>query len=156
MSPKSGVWSSERVELMKSCFHAGLSCSQIAHEIGVSRNAVIGKMNRLGLSRSKEGPQRGRAKQARPKAPGAWRQWAPRPRRVCSPQMLTESLAEPQPQARDVPLGTGPGCTLFELRDGRCRWPISSAGSQEFCFCGKETVEGLPYCLGHARMAYRP
>src|SRR5262245_59023670 len=47
------TWSSERIELLKSHFNAGLSCSQIAREIGVTRNAVIGKMNRLGLSRPK-------------------------------------------------------------------------------------------------------
>ena len=51
MSGNCTSWSSERIELLKRCFHAGLSCSQIAREIGVTRNAVIGKMNRLGLSR---------------------------------------------------------------------------------------------------------
>src|SRR5262249_28362297 len=46
-------WTSERVELLKKFFDAGLSCSQIACEIGTTRNAVIGKMHRLGLSRPK-------------------------------------------------------------------------------------------------------
>ena len=41
------TWTSERIELLKRYQHAGLSCSQIAREIGVTRNAVIGKMNRL-------------------------------------------------------------------------------------------------------------
>jgi hypothetical protein len=41
---------SARIELLKRCLHAGLSCGQIAREIGVTRNAVIGKRNRLGLS----------------------------------------------------------------------------------------------------------
>src|SRR6266540_2947643 len=50
MSGNCTSWSSERIELLKRCFHAGLSCSQIAREIGITRNAVIGKMNRLGLS----------------------------------------------------------------------------------------------------------
>src|SRR5947209_17892107 len=48
------TWSLERVELLKRHFNAGLSCSQIARAIGVTRNAVIGKMNRLGLSRPKD------------------------------------------------------------------------------------------------------
>ncbi|MGB7771853.1 MAG: GcrA family cell cycle regulator, partial [Pseudolabrys sp.] len=43
-------WTTERVAMLRSYFNAGLSCAQIAQEIGVSRNAVIGKMNRLGLS----------------------------------------------------------------------------------------------------------
>jgi GcrA cell cycle regulator len=33
-------------------------------------------------------------------------------------------------------------------------WPISNPGVKEFCFCGNESVRGLPYCPGHARIAY--
>jgi hypothetical protein len=29
-------------------------------------------------------------------------------------------------------------------------------GADDFCFCGNEPVKGLPYCVGHARIAYRP
>jgi len=42
MTAKRATWSSELIEQMTRCFHAGLSCSQIAGEIGVTRNAVIG------------------------------------------------------------------------------------------------------------------
>ncbi len=54
MSANCPTWTSERTELLKRCLHAGLSCGQIAREIGVTRNAVIGKRNRLGLSRPKD------------------------------------------------------------------------------------------------------
>jgi GcrA cell cycle regulator len=54
MSANCATWTSERIELLKRCLHAGLSCGQIAREIGVTRNAVIGKINRLGLSRPKD------------------------------------------------------------------------------------------------------
>jgi hypothetical protein len=37
----------------------------------------------------------------------------------------------------------------------KCRWPISNPGAEDFCFCGNEPVKGLPYCPGHARIAYR-
>ena len=47
------TWTTERIALLKNRIDAGLSCGQIAREIGVSRNAVIGKANRLGLSRFK-------------------------------------------------------------------------------------------------------
>jgi hypothetical protein len=33
--------------------------------------------------------------------------------------------------------------------------PPPSVGADDFCFCGNEPVKGLPYCLGHARIAYR-
>ncbi len=78
MSANRATWTSERMELLERCFHAGLSCGQIAREIGVTRNAVIGKINRLGLSRPKDviGRQlerRRTAKLARPKTPRTWR-----------------------------------------------------------------------------------
>jgi len=45
------TWTDERIELLKRRFEAGLSCRQIADDIGVSRNAVIGKLSRLNLTR---------------------------------------------------------------------------------------------------------
>jgi hypothetical protein len=65
--------------------------------------------------------------------------------------------AFPRPQARaeeDISIYSGCGCTLFELSQMKCRWPISNPGAKDFCFCGNEPVKGLPYCLGHARIAY--
>src|SRR5215470_6427182 len=50
------TWTTERIALLKNLVDTGLSCGQIAREIGVSRNAVIGKINRLGLSRFKRTP----------------------------------------------------------------------------------------------------
>ena len=44
-------WTDERVELLKKLWADGLSASQIAGELGgITRNAVIGKVHRLGLS----------------------------------------------------------------------------------------------------------
>ena len=44
-------WTDERVELLKKMWGEGQSASQIAKELGgVTRNAVIGKVHRLGLS----------------------------------------------------------------------------------------------------------
>ena len=44
-------WTDERVELLKKMWSEGQSASQIAKELGgVTRNAVIGKVHRLGLS----------------------------------------------------------------------------------------------------------
>ena len=83
MSANCATWTSERIELLKRCLHAGLSCGQTAREIGVTRNAVIGKMNRLGLSRPKDVigrqlEQRRAARLARPKTPRTWRSKRPR------------------------------------------------------------------------------
>ncbi|MDA9207733.1 GcrA cell cycle regulator [Octadecabacter sp.] len=60
-------WTDERVEVLKKMWGEGQSASQIAKELGgVTRNAVIGKVHRLGLSnRAGSG---GNAKTAAPKA----------------------------------------------------------------------------------------
>lgn len=50
-------WTDERVELLKKMWNEGHSASQIAKELGgVTRNAVIGKVHRLGLS-NRAGPE---------------------------------------------------------------------------------------------------
>ena len=58
------TWTDERIEALQFHFAAGLSCREIANEIGVSRNAVIGKISRLNLIRDKDGMQRPRKKEA--------------------------------------------------------------------------------------------
>jgi GcrA cell cycle regulator len=138
-------WTSARVEQLKTCIEAGLTCSQIAAEIGVTRNAVIGKMNRLGLSRPRlvvaREPERKR---------DVWR-----PRALTQHQILMRLPAEPPSQEEAISLHIGPGCSLLELSPGKCRWPLSRPGTDVFCFCGNSQVEGLPYCVGHARIAYK-
>ena len=45
------MWTEERVELLRKLWAEGLSASQIAGRLGeVTRNAVIGKVHRLGLA----------------------------------------------------------------------------------------------------------
>jgi GcrA cell cycle regulator len=156
MIAHAATWTSERVEQLKSCFDAGLSCSQIAREIGVTRNAVIGKMNRLGLSRPKDLianlPKRQRA--ARSVRARAWRPDIWGRDEDAADQTLIVAGAGPQAAAEAIP--RGPGCSLLDLSQGKCRWPISEPGAEDFCYCGNAAIEGLPYCPGHARMAYRP
>jgi GcrA cell cycle regulator len=61
-------WTDERVELLKKMWTEGQSASQIAKELGgVTRNAVIGKVHRLGLS-NRTGGASSTAPAAAPKA----------------------------------------------------------------------------------------
>ena len=63
------TWSDDRVEQLKKLWEAGLSASQIAAELGnVTRNAVIGKVHRLGLSGRAKSPSSAapRQRKARP------------------------------------------------------------------------------------------
>ena len=147
-------WTDERVELLKKLWADGLSASQIAAELGgITRNAVIGKVHRLGLS--------GRAK-----SPSSA---APRPRKArSSGQMLRVSrpairgntaLAydydlEPEPELLEIPVEQRK--TLLQLNEHTCRWPVGDPGGSDFYFCGGETATDLPYCGYHCRVAYQP
>ena len=142
------TWTTERLALLKSGFESGLSCREIAATIGVSRNAVIGKISRLNLTRDKAGV-RGPARKIadsrpRPKAQGMLRQF-----------LLKAVSAEPEPIEEIDTIHNGHACSLFELTKEKCRWPISTPGAADFCFCGNTPLNGMPYCPGHSRMAYR-
>jgi GcrA cell cycle regulator len=143
------TWTDERLELLKSGFATGLSCREIAATIGVSRNAVIGKISRLNLKRDKDRmvvrtgrPER--SAEARPRG-------APRLRQI----LLRAYAAQPDADIADEPIHNGHTCSLFELGKDTCRWPISTPGANDFCFCGNPPLGGLPYCAGHSRLAYR-
>ena len=147
-------WTDERVELLKKLWADGLSASQIAAELGgITRNAVIGKVHRLGLS--------GRAK-----SPSSA---APRPRkartsghmlRVQRPQIRgNTALAydyqeEPEPELIEIPIEQRK--TLLQLTEKSCHWPVGDPGSTEFFFCGGESANDQHYCSFHSRIAYQP
>lgn len=150
MPALSPTWTDERIELLKRHFEAGLSCREIAADIGVSRNAVIGKLSRLNLTRGRTLDDR--EVQDRAFAPARVRKAVPR----LQYEMLATIYGE-----TDAPVATGPiddanRCSLLELAENRCRWPISTPGAEDFCFCGNSAPDGQPYCAGHSRLAYRP
>jgi GcrA cell cycle regulator len=138
------TWTTERVELLKSHFEAGLSCRQIAVHIGVSRNAVIGKLSRLGLTRGEFITEPRPAKKERAGKSIPRLQY----------QMLRTVYENGEPVLA-APVVSEHRCSLFELSEQRCRWPISTPGAEDFCFCGNTPLEGAPYCPGHSRLAYR-
>jgi GcrA cell cycle regulator len=150
MPANAPTWTTERLERLKSGFEAGLTCREIAVDIGVSRNAVIGKLSRLNLTRE----QSGDARQPARKNAAAGSRREPRPRQQY--RLLQTLYTVPQPAIADEPIPNAHSCSLLELSEARCRWPINTPGAEDFCFCGNTPVEGLPYCAGHSRLAYRP
>ncbi|MFZ5616260.1 MAG: GcrA family cell cycle regulator [Pseudomonadota bacterium] len=144
------AWNDERVELLKRFWSEGLSASQIASKMGgVTRNAVIGKVHRLGLS--------GRATPAKPQ-------------RGCDPECRIEEDQTPVVHARSeierlivepefiapAILATGDMATVATLKGNMCKWPIGDPAKDDFHFCGQSAPTGKPYCAYHAQMAFQP
>jgi GcrA cell cycle regulator len=140
------TWTTERVELLKQHFEAGLSCREIAAQIGVSRNAVIGKLTRLGLTRGPTNIEQQLLQTAKPRAARS----SPRQQY----RMLQTVYENGQPVG-DGPIASAQPCSLLELNAERCRWPISTPGAEDFCFCGNPPLASMPYCAGHTRLAYK-
>jgi GcrA cell cycle regulator len=146
MPVKEATWTEERLERLKSGFAAGWSCRQIANDIGVSRNAVIGELSRLNLTRENRGEAPARKNAPKGRGPAPRLQY----------RLLQAVYAEPQSEACEAPILSEHICSLLELSEASCRWPINTPGEKDFGFCGNTPLEGLPYCAGHSRLAYRP
>lgn len=152
-------WTDERVELLKRLWSEGLSASQIAGRLGsVSRNAVIGKVHRLGLSgratTSRMKTHRPRSRIVKPNRPQK-----PRFAQVGNPAVRALYAGEAetyQPEVEEVVIPVAERKCIQTLLECNCRWPIGDPQAADFHFCGRNKVPGLPYCETHARRAYQP
>lgn len=156
-------WTDERVELLRKLWMDGLSASQIAAELanGITRNAVIGKVHRLGLSGRVKCAAPSTAPRPRPSAPRPQRASAPRPaspiRGATALALQPEAFVAPAPRAvEDVVIPMCERVTIMDLREGMCRWPLGDPSTPDFRYCGGRSDIGAPYCAHHSRMAYQP
>ncbi|WP_147127366.1 GcrA family cell cycle regulator [Shimia ponticola] len=172
-------WTDERVEILKKMWGEGQSASVIAKELGgVTRNAVIGKVHRLGLSNRAGTTASKPAAKEKPKAEA-------KPKVEPKPEPKTESAtppATPIPAVRKIipagqPLPPQPSANeispealakvnevekgakklkLMELTERTCKWPIGDPATEDFWFCGLPVQSGKPYCEAHVGVAFQP
>ncbi|MBU1376119.1 MAG: GcrA cell cycle regulator [Alphaproteobacteria bacterium] len=143
-SSQGSGWSNDRIATLTKLWLDGLSASQIATRVGVTRNAVIGKVHRLGLS--------GRSAPSAPRAIAATSTGPRRPRRVASPQPV-KAVRQDTPDAPLTPEAPGLVDSLVHLGPHACKWPIGDPKISGFSFCGRR-AEGR-YCPEHARRGVR-
>jgi GcrA cell cycle regulator len=138
-------WTEERIETLRRLSLQGMTARQIAEHLGgVSRNAVIGKLNRLDRERkapSAAKPVTAKVVRIRDAAPAP----APRPR-------LSPPPAQPRAPIRCEE--TRGAATFLTLEAHMCRWPIGDPCGADFSFCG-QPAQGRSYCSQHASQAYR-
>ncbi len=132
-------WTYERVEKLRQLWDEGLTASRIATELGnVTRNAVIGKAHRLGLS----------GRMVSKKSNGGVS--IIRKKRV--KVAIGHKVIDISPII-DEPMNPTP---FQDIRDGLCRWPLGEPEATDFKFCGRTTKEGIVYCQSHYKQAYQP
>lgn len=170
-------WTDARVELLRDRALVGFSASQIAQELpGFSRNAIIGKANRLGLvlhGVRSNGWIAAAQRAGLPRPPSAPRERTLK--RSPAPQITPASLRPTEPGARkgrgvrqrsekqgrliertlvvssDQPIMRR--LTIVDLGSHDCRWPLGDPASEDFAYCGSFANDG-PYCPYHCGLAY--
>ncbi len=156
------MWTAKRVEVLTNLWADGFSASQIADRLGgITRNAVIGKVRRLGLTGCATAPRSSHRDvgQTRARRSPPARQANRR-----APLQLDVSVLE-WPAKHQMPVTpavveavTAPSrhIGLLDLKESMCRWPIGDPASHDFHFCGCQKQAGSSYCEHHARIAFKP
>lgn len=176
-------WTEERVGLLKKLWLEGQSATQIMRQLGgVTRNAVIGKVHRLGLT-GENGPKPPIAPRSGarglPPAPVGGAASPPRrythpsnavadfsalpkaPKVASAPKPATVPAPEPKPvTVKPVIALVGTPVTMFELGRCCCQYPVGRdpgrGNMDRQLFCAEPRKPGgSPYCDTHHAVAYK-
>lgn len=152
-------WTDDRVDTLRKLWTEGLSASQIAAELGgVTRNAVIGKVHRLGLSgRAKGSNQSGGGRRKKPTTRTGGYTKAQKPNGAAGAKKNENGAAPVRPAPIvDLPEPKPMMLNLLQLTDNTCKYPIGDPQEEAFGFCGAKSRDGDPYCEYHCRLTYQP
>lgn len=141
------TWTIERVVLLTSFWEEGLSTSRIGERMEVTRNAVIGKIHRLGLSRP------------RPKKYESYTRPKPKPRKTGFKPSTDDQISEAREvynkaastKADDLKIPTSQRKAFEQLKTGMCKFPVGNPGDPDFFFCGAKCERLVPYCDAHGQ-----
>ena len=159
-------WTDKKIEKLKKLWEKGYSAAEIGKKLGFSKNAIVGKVHRLGLAnraspiKSSSGKPASDSKAVSKKPT----EKLEKPAKIVS---LKHSKAEPvsRPSAPKAAKPAGlkiasnmtkalGGISMLELTSDLCCWPIDDVNSENFHFCGKKVFRSKPYCLEHCAVAY--
>jgi GcrA cell cycle regulator len=163
------MWTDQNVATLKKFAFEGKSAAWIAVALGApSRNAVIGKANRIGIKLNGGLGSASNAEGSLPKPP------PPREPLAASPTPAGIGWGRVDSTARSrVPVtsrgvmradrriyagaevGEMRRICLAEIGEVECRWPLGDPTDEDFAYCGLPVARGRAYCAGHCRLAYR-
>ena len=142
---KSFDWTDERHDELRKMVDMKMSNEDIAERFGVSRNAIIGKKSRLGLSEASRRVSRRKA----PPKPAEIQQSAPRgSERPTKPVSVSGGCFHPE-HPESSPMAS-PGHHRF------CRYPFGSSKTGDLTWCGEPAQVGSSYCEEHHILCHAP
>jgi len=145
-------WTDDRIEKLKQLWADGFTCSQIAAKLdySFSRNAVIGKVTRLGLSGRAVAERKPKQPRNRLSAVPAQHSHKNFIRLHAMANNVDPGLPFQPDTAADVPIEQRK--TLMQLENNHCRFVYGDVGKSGFFFCGKPEANficDVPYCQKH-------
>lgn len=138
MAFQKNAWSEDNLSTVRRMWEEGKTASEISKVIGKTRSAVLGKVRRLDLARrpatapaisNKKKEVEFEIKKQRPKK--------------YKPTEEKERISN---------TSFGKKCSLLDLKNNQCRWPIGDPKNQDFGFCGAKASGS--YCAEHKSLAY--
>lgn len=155
------AWTDEMVEDLRKMWKEGLTTGEIGKRLSVSKNSIVGKVHRLGLS--------GRPSPIKKKEENCDASQAPKTEKAKAPKI--EKPIKPAKPAPHSPISEKASFTprvcdreeisrnigfasLSDLDNHTCRWPIGDPKDENFHFCGKKVKIGQTYCDEHSAIAY--
>lgn len=177
-------WDNATLKKLKALTGKGLSTSEIGKRLGMSKNAVVGKLNRLGWN-SKAGGVNGTKlnntvkKTANKKASvvnagknstgvGAVKKAGKNTdikknnlvKKATKPTVSKKIGSGKESKSLNKSLAMHQriiqhSLEMANLKPNQCRWPIGDPDSENFHFCGEQVFVGKPYCYEHCKQAYQ-
>jgi GcrA cell cycle regulator len=150
------IWTDDDVQLMKKLIADGISATVVGQRFGVTRSAIIGKLNRLkikigdlnGFNNSGKMLARIEAKKLhriRPRL-ALYGDWHP-------PRKTNVVTIKPKTKPKPV-VNLDHKCTIMQLKDKTCHWPLWGMDDKNRFYCGAP-VTGKTYCEAHHAMGRR-
>ena len=171
------AWTEERIKELRQLWSEGQSASKIAEKLGgVTRNAVIGKIHRLGLSNRSENSEKKiitkkRGRPAKVKNTDNFQEQLDNSKnkdfsKINSDkfdELHVDDLENNKTMLLDTTLANiaeleknAKKLNLMELTERTCKWPIGDPATENFWFCGHPSEQGKPYCSTHVSIAFQP
>lgn len=157
------IWTSEKVQELKKLWESGLSTGEIGRMLGVSKNAIVGKVHRLALegrpspivSASKsDGDKKTVKKKTESKKVTPVKEATKATASKTTKKDIDAKVESIEKKEIQAPVKKEAGVALVDLTPTSCRWPEGDPKDPDFSFCGKEVVPGKIYCAEHCAVAY--
>lgn len=174
-------WDNATLKKLKALTGKGLSTSEIGKRLGMSKNAVVGKLNRLGWNSKAGGvaAAKNTADAKTTKKTEAKKETVKTQKKTGAVKKIAEKksvgvknstakvasgkkTSEPKESTKTLNKNLAMHQRIIQhslemanLKPNQCRWPIGDPDSENFHFCGEPVFVGKPYCYEHCKQAYQ-